>query len=412
MKNITVDQIINSLNEPMALIDFDGRIIDANKPLAVLLGANKKILIGDYAVNYWSKSRLDQIEYGIEQTKKKGRLDNRAAVLVNVKNREIPVSFNTALMKDKNDKPYAVLVTVKDMRSLRKNVSSLKRSRNLLKEKILRKKQDIVEANHRFISLNKQLVESEYELRVLFKQIKETQRLKSIYLSGLSEEFYNPLLSITGFTEMLKEKVGSTPETEKEFLKDIKRHVDYLLEVLDNLEDLLKIEKDRIKLNPKKTDLFVVYSGLKNIYQNVLEFNKNIELEFSFPYEPLPEVFVDRAKLKLIMINLINTAIAHLGEGRIAVNVVNDFKKSNVQTTIEAAYSGESSDDVLFDRFSELFKSKEKMSGLGLEKTKKIIESMNGVFSFESHDEGRVVAAKFTTPIFTMKKTPQTVEIE
>lgn len=407
MDTITVDEIINSLNEPLALIDFNGRIIDANDLMAKLVGFKRKQIIGEYAVSFWSRFHLNELKDGLERTKTKGHLENLAGVLVAKKGKEVPVVFNASLMKDITGKPYAILVIVKDISKLKKHIDTLKETKNLLKDKIFKKKQDIIESNHKLTEANKQLKETEGALRILFKQIKETERLKSIYLSGLSEEFYNPLLSITGFTSILKEKVSKTPDSERAFLRDIKNHADYLLEVLESLNDLLKVEKDKIEIKMQKTDLFVIYSNLKNIYQSVLEFNKNIELEFVFPYEPIPEVYVDRAKLKLVMINLINTAVAHVGCGKISVKVFNNIKEGNILTLVETQYAQSETEDVLFERLAELFKNKDKISGLGLEKTKKIIEAMNGHLSFDSRDDGKIVAAKFTLASFDQRKKQQ-----
>lgn len=411
MNTITVDNIIKSLNECLALIDFNGRIIDANAPLAKLLGVKQKQLIGEYAVNFWRKDKLNQIKEGIDHTKKYGKTENQTGVLITKKNNEISVSFNSFLMKDTKDKPYAVLVIIKDLRKLKKNVDVLKDSKNILKDKILKKKQDMIELNHKLSETNKQLKLSENTLKILFKQIKETQRLKAIFLSSLSEEFYSPILSILGFAEILKEKASKSAENEKTFLKDIKNYSYYLLEILENLDDLLKVEKNNMDLKMQKTDLFVVYSGLKNIYQNILEFNKKVELELVFPYEPLPEVLTDRAKLKLIMINLINTAIANVKEGKIFVKVVPSFSENLVTTKIESEYATHEHDDVLFDRFSELFKINKNKGGLGLEKTKEIIEKLGGNFNFESREDGKIVIASFTLPFFDARKKQQKMEI-
>lgn len=410
MQTITVDNIIKSLNECLALIDFNGRIIDANVPLAKLLGVKQKQLIGEYAVNFWRKDKLNQIKEGIDYAKKHGRLENEIGALVSKKNKEIPVVFNAFLMKDSREKPYAVMVIIKDLRKLKKSVEAIKDSKNLLKDKIFKKKQDLVDLNHKLSEINKRLKLSEETLNALFKQIKETQRLKSIYLSGLSEEFYNPILSILGFAEILKEKASKSPENEKTFLKDIKNYSSYLLETLVGLDDLLKVEKNKIDLKMQKTDLFIVYSGLKNIYQNILEFNKKIELEFVFPYEPLPEVLADRAKLKLIMINIINTVIANIKEGKILVKIIPNSSENIVITKIESEYATEEHDDVLFERFSELFKTDAKTDGLGLEKSKKLVEEMGGYFNFDSKDNGRIVTASFTLAFFDAKKKQHKME--
>lgn len=396
MQAITVDNVIKSLNENFALIDFNGRIIDINDTLAKLLGYKQKQLIGEYAVNFWRKDKLNQIKEGIDYTKKYGSIENQITSLMAKKNKEIPVLFNAFLMKDLKEKPYAVLVVIKDLRKLKKNIDVLKASKNILKDKIFKKKQDMIEINHKRAAVNKKLKQSEQDLKSLFKQIKETQRVKSVYLSGLSEEFYNPILSILGFTEILKEKAAKNPDNEKVFLDDIKNYSNYLLEVLDLLTDMLKVEKGGINVKLQKTDLFVLYSGLKNIYQNILEFNKKIELEFVFPYEPLPEVLADRAKLKLVMINLINTAVAGIKTGKIFVKVVPNFTENNVMTKIES--HGDICDDDLFNRFSDLFKLQNIVDGLGLDRAKQLIEAFGGNFNFESREEGKIIISSFTVP--------------
>ncbi len=214
----------------------------------------------------------------------------------------------------------------------------------------------------------------------------EANKLKSIFLANLSHEIRTPLNAIIGFAELL-ENNNLPPEKAKNYLSIIQKNSISLLNLINDIIDISKIEANELKIHKKLTD---VNNLLKQIYLINKKINlKNkpdIEIKLDIPDENLL-LITDENRLKQIIINLINNAIKFTEKGEIIIGYTKD--KNQVKFFIKDTGVGIPKKDLptIFNRFFQASNQVEKNNsgrGLGLSITKNLIELLGGSIYCES----------------------------
>ena len=152
------------------------------------------------------------------------------------------------------------------------------------------------------------------ELEVANAQINEISRLKSEFLANMSHELRTPLNAILGFSEILKDNlVELTTEQRQECLQNIHASGKHLLELVNDVLDLSKIEAGRMEL---QYDRFAVVGAIREVYNVIrsLSERRDIQLDVSIDPEEL-DVRADKSKFKQVMYNLLSNAIKFTPQG-------------------------------------------------------------------------------------------------
>lgn len=216
------------------------------------------------------------------------------------------------------------------------------------------------------------------EESIAAKEAAETaNRAKSDFLSSMSHELRTPLNSVLGFTQILQSDPSVTHE-HKELIDEIYRAGNHLLELVNEVLDLARIESGRIELNLESLCCREVLQETLSIVQPLAQ-NYNVTID---PLDiPDCNVFVDRTRLRQVMINLLSNAIKynHNG-GRTWITVTPE------ETTIAIAVS-DTGTGIPADQMSELFTQFSRLgrergdidgTGIGLALTKRLVELMDG----------------------------------
>jgi hypothetical protein len=222
---------------------------------------------------------------------------------------------------------------------------------------------------------------------------------KSQFLANMSHELRTPLNSIIGFSDvLLGEAFGKLNEKQKKYVYNINTSGQHLLEIINDILDLSKIEAGKMELNPENFGLEEIISELKNtLYplvkkkQLILAVNANLE----YP------VHADKLKIKQVLYNLLSNAIKFTPEkGKIAI----DIDCGEEEITISVSDSGigipPEEQDKLFQPFRQLDSDSNRQyqgTGLGLALVKNIIEMHGGQIWVES-EAGRGSIFRFTLP--------------
>jgi PAS domain S-box-containing protein len=244
------------------------------------------------------------------------------------------------------------------------------------------------------------------ELEIVSRQVQEANRLKSEFLANMSHELRTPLNAIIGFAGLMHDgKVGPLSDVHKEYMGDILSSGQHLLQLINDILDLAKIEAGKIELRPEPADLKAVVSEIKDVLRE-LAARQQIRIETEID-EALGPVVVDVAKIKQILYNYLSNALKFTPErGRVVVRVRSE-DKDRFRIEVEDEGMGIEPEDLdqLFIPFQQLDASASKRhqgTGLGLALTKRIVEAHGGRVEVASTvGEGSTFSA--VLPKFTAK---------
>jgi PAS domain S-box-containing protein len=243
------------------------------------------------------------------------------------------------------------------------------------------------------------------ELEEQNKRMQEANRLKSEFVANMSHELRTPLNSIIGFAEIIQAgRVGPVSEVHHEYLGDILTSSRHLLQLINDVLDLAKVESGKIELRPEPIELSTVVGEVKDILRG-LAAEKDIEVVSSV--DPgLRGICLDPAKLKQVLYNYLSNAIKFTPEhGRVRLTVTPE-DGDRLRIDVEDTGIGVRREDLhrLFVEFQQLDASTSKKypgTGLGLALTKRIVEAQGGSVAVTSQvNEGSTFSAilpRFTT---------------
>ena len=159
------------------------------------------------------------------------------------------------------------------------------------------------------------------ERKQLEWRMQEANRLKSEFLANMSHELRTPLNAIIGFAELMyKGKVGPLSPDHQEYLGDILTSSRHLLQLINDVLDLAKVESGKMEFRPEEVDVAQLTSEVRDILRG-LAAKKHLRIEIDVD-EEVRKVVVDAGRVKQILYNYLSNAIKFTPEGgRIVVRV-------------------------------------------------------------------------------------------
>lgn len=214
------------------------------------------------------------------------------------------------------------------------------------------------------------------------RRMQEANRLKSEFLANMSHELRTPLNAIIGFTKLLHAgKVGPLSDTQTEYLGDILNSSRHLLQLINDVLDLAKVESGRTEICVERVDLRKVAGEVKDILRG-LAAERRIQLTVEVSAE-IPAVLVDPRMLKQVLYNYLSNALKFTPEGgRVEMRVIPQGNGA-FRIEVEDTGIGIKKEDMnrLFVEFQQLDSGIAKRysgTGLGLALTKRIVEAQGG----------------------------------
>ncbi|PLW77077.1 two-component sensor histidine kinase [Cohaesibacter celericrescens] len=233
------------------------------------------------------------------------------------------------------------------------------------------------------------------------RQAEEASTAKSRFLATMSHELRTPLNAILGFSEIMQNEVLGplTNEKYKEYVGDIHSSGSHLLNLINEILDLSRIEAGRYKLNEEAVTLAYIAEDCENLLR-LRARAKNITIKLSLDSK-LPKLWADERAMRQIILNLLTNAVKFtpLG-GTIIVSVKND-EDGGQHVSVEDNGPGIPENEITtvlsaFGQGSAAIHSAEEGSGLGLSIVQALVEMHDGKFDLKSElRRGTKVTASF-----------------
>jgi signal transduction histidine kinase/CheY-like chemotaxis protein len=274
-------------------------------------------------------------------------------------------------------------------------------SYKLYLDKLEEKKHHLADIERMNADLERKVRERTQELEIVNLKLQDSNRelqransLKSEFLANMSHELRTPLNAIIGFSELLLDKsFGTLTDEQKDYVADILSSGRHLLELINEILDLSKIEAGKMKLAVEVFEIGLAADEAVALLR-VEAGRKRIELVADVE-EPGLEVRADRSKTKQIMYNLLSNAVkfTHPG-GRVTLTVRADGETLAVRVADTGIGIREEDQQRIWEAFTQVdgsYARKYQGTGLGLTLVRKFVEMHGGRFGLESRfGEGSV----------------------
>ena len=230
--------------------------------------------------------------------------------------------------------------------------------------------------------------------------MERANRLKSEFLASMSHELRTPLHTIIGFSELLGEQLeGPLNDKQKRFVEHIHRDSLHLLELINDILDLSKIEAGRLELRP---ETFEIGMAIEEVLQSIrrLAEVKGLALDTSIAVDTA--LYADRVRFKQILLNLLSNAVKFTPEGgRVRVDASIRDGSFEISVTDTGIGIPAVEHQTVFDKFYQVgntTKGVREGTGLGLAITRHLVEEHGGRIWVES-EVGKGSRFTFTVPI-------------
>ncbi len=255
-----------------------------------------------------------------------------------------------------------------------------------IREELMRKELEATEARAaRELALV--LERKNRELSAQNLRVQEATRLKSEFLANMSHELRTPLNAIIGFSELMHDGLaGPLTDQQREFLGDVLTSSRHLLQLINDVLDLAKVEAGKMELRPEPLDLQQVVGEVRDVARS-LSARKGVRLQVVV--EPGLTATLDASKLKQVLYNFVSNAIKFTPEqGTVTLRARgHDAERLRVEVQDTGIGIAAADLDKLFIEFHQLDAGAGKRyqgTGLGLALTRRIVAAQGGEVGVES----------------------------
>lgn len=244
------------------------------------------------------------------------------------------------------------------------------------------------ETNELLTQQNEKLLEQQQKIQMQNLQLLEASRLKSEFLATMSHELRTPLNAIIGFSQiLLRRSKNSLDAKQTDMVARILDNGRHLLELINDILDLSKIEAGRLELCSETCHLVALITNTVNELQSLAE-SKKIHLYVNFQVSSNIQIVNDPQRLRQILVNLLSNAIKFTEVGEVEVRVYEPTPEQ-IAIAIRDTGIGIANDNLkhIFEPFRQVDQTiyrKHAGTGLGLAITASLVQMMGGAITVES----------------------------
>ncbi|MEE4197620.1 MAG: PAS domain-containing protein [Bacteroidales bacterium] len=229
------------------------------------------------------------------------------------------------------------------------------------------------------------------QLTLAKEKAEESDRLKSAFLANMSHEIRTPMNGILGFSELLKDPFLRKEEKES-YIKIINSNGRQLLNLIDDIIDLAKIEAQQLTINKTMVSLNTIMDDVYLLFKQEQQRLKKEHIKLILNKEKVsPHIYTDSIRLKQILNNLLSNAFKFTNQGQIKFGYQTMIHKKNTFIRFFVTDSGigipREKSSIIFKRFGQIYTADNKTrqgTGLGLTICKGLTELLGGKIWFES----------------------------
>ncbi len=386
-----VRSALDTLTEGLLVIDPNEYIVLANEAFATVVGTTPDELVGRNAtaLNWATNENASQESMSfpwLEALKEGINIKNRMIHLIDGKDKKRTFIVNCSLVLGDGNKNSGVLISFQDVTELEKKEIELRKSKN---------------------------------------QAEAANQAKSEFLANMSHEIRTPMNAILGFTEVLQRGYGGGKENSKKHLETIHSSGKHLLELINDILDLSKVEAGQLEIEKIRCAPQEVISEVINVL-SVRARENGIFLEFKIDGAIPETILSDPSRIRQIVTNLIGNALKFTDKGGVIVILKALVTKEQPKILIKIIDTGigiqEAKLSTIFDPFVQADSSVTRRfggTGLGLAISRKFAKALNGDITVASEmgrgsifsvtiDTGSLEGVKFLEPeqsLITVQKT-------
>ncbi|MBN2695342.1 response regulator [bacterium] len=228
------------------------------------------------------------------------------------------------------------------------------------------------------------------EAQIAKERAEESDRLKSVFLANMSHEIRTPMNGILGFVDLLKDN-DLTENQKLSYLNIIEKSGNHLLELINNIIDISKIESGMLATKKTECDINGLLFEIYSFFQSG-NGKKGVSIILDLKtVETTHYIFIDETFLRQILTNLVGNALKFTHNGSITISYVVSDDKTKIIFSIKDTGIGISKEKqkMIFERFRQADDSVTRKyggSGLGLAITKGLTELLGGEISLKSEE--------------------------
>lgn len=234
-----------------------------------------------------------------------------------------------------------------------------------------------------------------------FEKLAEVSRMKSEFIGVVTHQLRSPLTNLKWAVELISsDDFVKDKEKEEEYHSVLKENISRMMELVEELLIVSKIEQGVLVLHKKEVDFKELIDGMISRFK-FFAVASNITINF-YPGENLPNIFIDPQQVKLVVENLIDNAIRYTkGGGTVEIWLENKGKFLQFKIKDQGVGIPEEDKKYIFQKFfraENILKDQVRGTGLGLFVAKSIVDNSGGTIWFES-ETNKGTTFYFTLPI-------------
>lgn len=218
------------------------------------------------------------------------------------------------------------------------------------------------------------------------EQIEKANRLKSEFVASMSHELRTPLNVILGFSDLLLDRSEiQLDERHTRWVKHVNDSGRHLLELINQVLDLAKIESGKLELHLEPLELAL---SCRDLVQSVRPMANSKDISLVLDAASAPTVLADRTRLKQVLLNLVHNAIKFTPEGgSVRISISEDDSNAYVAVSDTGIGIAEKDQEVVFEQFRQIDHGRDSLqqgTGLGLAIARQLVERHGGAITVSS----------------------------
>lgn len=379
--------ILETSADAIIVKDLDSVILSWNKGAEDLYGYTPEEAVGqsiemlipaghlNELVEIWAKLQQgERVEHYLTERRRKD-------------GQSIFVDLSLSPLRDQSGQLVGASSIGRDMTTYKKAEEEIRALNAGLEQRVAERTRELSESQTALMNIVDDLVEQHAALAKLNTRLQELDRLKSMFIASMSHELRTPLNSIIGFSSILHDEwIGPVNDEQKKDLAIILRCGKHLLNLINDVIDVSKIEAGRIDSAPEEFDLYDLIDEAISLIRKELE-AKGLVLRVAAIRQPMA---TDRRRLLQCVLNLLSNAMKYTERGEVSVEarLVNDG--DFIEISVADTGIGIKPQDLPrmchpFIQLSSSLKSTVSGTGLGLYLTRKlVVEVLKGDINITS----------------------------